>query len=275
MPTDWTGRGKPWRSVYWDESDGDKDRLTQQKGFDEQPFWAPRWDTTGADIWGQGPGHDALPDLRELQMQAKRKGEATDMHIWPEIVTSSKVKLKRQPKSVVSAAEVDVGKLVTVPYEVPYEAIESIREDIERDQAGDRRDPPMPTCSWRSPTCGHPAPQHRRDRRPQRREADAARAGHRAGQQRKAGSRDRAHVRDHAAGRLLPPPPDALAQSPDLKIEFVSILTQMQRMVGLGQIERTTASSALRPRCGLMRSTSSTSTRRLTNMRHAPAHRPS
>lgn len=235
---DW--QGKPWRSIYWDECDGDKNRVIQSKGFEEQPFWAPRWDTTGADIWGQGPGHDALPDLRELQMQAKRKGEATDMHIWPEIVSSSKIKLKRQPKSVVSASEVDVGKLVTVPYEVPYEAIQSIREDI-RDikQAIDEityADLFMAITNMQGI-------------QPRNIEEIAARNEEKLTQlgpviervnneklevaiERTFGIMQRA--------RLLPPPPDALARAPNLKIEFVSILTQMQRLVGLGQIERTT-----------------------------------
>jgi hypothetical protein len=37
---------------------------------------------------------------------------------------------------------------------------------------------------------------------------------------------------------MLPDAPPAIANM-DLKIEFVSILAQMQRMVGIGQIERT------------------------------------
>jgi hypothetical protein len=232
-------RGKPWRSAYWDCADDTKDRLTQQKGFDEQPFWAPRWDTTGADIWGQGPGHDALPDLRELQMQAKRKGEATDMHIWPEIVSSSKVKLRRQPKSVVSAAEVDVGKLVSVPYQVPYEAIQSIREDLtDIKQAIDEityADLFMAITNMRGV-------------QPRNIEEIAARNEEKLTQLGPVIERvnnEKLEVAIERAfgimqrSRLLPPPPDALANAPDLKIEFVSILTQMQRMVGLGQIERT------------------------------------
>jgi hypothetical protein len=68
--------GKQWRSLYWDDNDSSKDGIVKLSGYEEQPFWAPRWDTTGDDAWGQGPGHDALPDLRELQLQTKRKGEA-------------------------------------------------------------------------------------------------------------------------------------------------------------------------------------------------------
>jgi hypothetical protein len=41
-------------------------------------------------------------------------------------------------------------------------------------------------------------------------------------------------------GGLLSAPPEALA-GVDIDVEFVSVLTQMQRMVGIGQIERTVA----------------------------------
>jgi hypothetical protein len=233
---DW--RGKPWRSVYWDDSDEQAGRLTDQRGFDEQPFWAPRWDTTGADIWGQGPGLDTLPDLRELQMQVKRKGEATDMSIWPEIVSSSKVKLRRQPKSVVSSAEVDMGKLISVPYQVPYQTIGMVREDIaDIKQAIDEltyADLFMAITNMQGI-------------QPRNIEEIAARNEEKLTQLGPVIERvnnEKLEVAiDRVFGimqrsRLLPPAPDKLAESPDLKIEFVSILTQMQRMVGLGQIER-------------------------------------
>jgi len=41
-----------------------------------------------------------------------------------------------------------------------------------------------------------------------------------------------------ARKQMLPPPPAHLQGEP-VKVDFVSILAQMQRMVGLGQIERT------------------------------------
>jgi hypothetical protein len=232
-------QGKPWRSIYWDQKDSDKDRLTDQRGYSEQPFWAPRWDTTGADVWGEGPGHDALPDLRELQLQAKRKGEATDMHIWPEMVTTSKVKLKRQPKSVVSAAEIDLSKAVHVPYQVPYQSIQVIREDIaDVKQAIDEAtyaDLFMAITNMRGV-------------QPRNIEEIAARNEEKLTQLGPVIERVNNEKLEVAIervfgimqrARLLPPAPDSMRNAPDLKIEFVSILTQMQRMVGLGQIERT------------------------------------
>lgn len=38
VPGALTARGKAWRSVYWDENDGDATRVLRAEGFDEQPF---------------------------------------------------------------------------------------------------------------------------------------------------------------------------------------------------------------------------------------------
>jgi hypothetical protein len=232
-------RGQPWRSAYWEKDCGRQDELTSLKGCYEQPFWAPRWDSVGGDAWGQGPGHDALPDLRELQLQAKRKAEATDFHIHPEIVTSTKVKLKRQPKNVVSSSEVDITKATDVPYEVPYQAIQAIREDIaelkEAINQATYADLFMAITNMQGI-------------QPRNIEEIAARNEEKLTQLGPVIERvnnekleivvDRVFGIMSRAG-LLPPAPDAMRNQPDIKIEFVSILTQMQRMVGLGQIERT------------------------------------
>jgi hypothetical protein len=236
---DW--RGKPWRSVYWDENDNDRTRDLWLKGCEEQPFWAPRWDTPGSDAWGQGPGHVALPDLRELQLQAKRKGEATDYHIWPEMIAPAKVKLRRQPKSVVAAAGID-AEGIKVPYQVPYQAIEAVRLDLEAckqaiNQAT-RADLFMAITNMQGV-------------QPRNVEEIASRNEEKLTQlgpviERVNGEKlqvaiDRAYGILERAG-ALPPAPEAVREAGGhLKVEFVSILTQMQRMVGLGQIERTTS----------------------------------
>ena len=228
--------GKPWRSVYW--WDGDKDPITIS-GYMEQPFWAPRWSTTGNDAWGQGPGHDALPDLRELQLQTKRKAEATDFLVHPEKVSSSKVRLRQQPKSVVSVASVDnVGNLVTVPYQIPYQAVAVIKDDIERLEESINK---ATFADLFLAITNMPGLQ------PRTVEEIAARNEEKMqllGPVIERVNNEKLKVAlNRTIGimqrmRLLPPAPDALRNSPEIKIEFVSILTQMQRMVGLGQIER-------------------------------------
>jgi hypothetical protein len=234
-------RGKPWRSVYWDEADGDKNRLIQKQGFAEQPFWAPRWDTTGADVWGQGPGHDALPDLRELQLQTKRKAEATDMLVWPEVVTTSKTKLRRQPKSVVNMAEVDLtnGNPVHVVNPIPYQAIPEIRADV--DSCKQAINEATYADLFMAITNMNGIQPRNIEEIAARNEEKLTQLGpviERVNNEKLEIAIERVFGIMQRAG-MFPPAPEILREAPDLKIQFISILTQMQRMVGLGPIERT------------------------------------
>ena len=231
--------GKKWRSVYWDANDAANTEAISIKGFDEQPFWASRWDTTGNDAWGQGPGHDALPDLRELQLQTKRKAEATDMVIWPELISSTKAKLKRQPKAVTYASEIDVQKAVSVPAPVPYQTIAVVREDI-ADLKNAINEATFADLFM--------AITNMQGIQPRNVEEIASRNEEKLTQlgpviERVNNEKLKVAI-DRTFGimqrmQMLPPAPDAMRGSPEIKITFVSILTQMQRMVGLGAIERT------------------------------------
>lgn len=229
-------RNMAWRSLWWDDEDG-PDTLLRQSGFPEQPFWAPRWDTTGSDVWGSSPGMEALPDMRELQLQSKRKGEATDYHIWPEIVTDPKIKLKRQPRAVTSAASFDQSQ-VSVPYQVPYQAIAAVGEDIEKCKRA------IDAASYADlfmAITDMPGIQPRNvEEIAARNEEKMTQLGpviDRVNNEMLAVAIDRVFA-IMSRGGLLPEAPESLSDV-DLKIEFVSILTQMQRMVGIGQIERT------------------------------------
>lgn len=232
-------RGKEWRSVYWEEGDGDKNRLADQRGYDEQPFWAPRWDTTGADAWGQGPGHDALPDLRELQLQSRRKAEATDLHVWPEMVVSSKVKLKRQPRSVVNTADVDATRSVHVPHQIPYQTLGVIGEDIR--SCKESLNQATYADLFMAITNMNGIQPRNVEEIASRNEEKLTQLGpviERVNNEKLEVAIDRVFGIMQRA-RLLPPAPEAMRRAPQLKIEYVSILTQLQRMVGIGPIERT------------------------------------
>lgn len=229
-------KNKPWRSVYWDENDG-SDKVLRESGYDEQPFWAPRWDTVGSDVYGYSPGMDALPSLRELQMQVKRRNEAIDKLVKPETVAPTGVKLTGQPGNVVTAANVDKNQ-VFVPYQVPYQAVEALRLEIEK--CKEQIDRASYADLFMAIT-NMPGIQPRNvEEIASRNEEKLTQLGpviERVNNEKLEVAVDRTFG-IMSRGRLLPPPPEAL-RDVDLKVEFVSILTQMQRMVGLGQIERT------------------------------------
>jgi len=77
---------KPWRSSWYEVSNPDKSVLLKEGGFDSKPFSAPRWETTGSEVYSSAsPGFNALPDLRELEFAARRKGRAMDLMVRPPI----------------------------------------------------------------------------------------------------------------------------------------------------------------------------------------------
>lgn len=229
---------KPWRSVYWDDQD-DKDKVLRIAGYEEQPFWAPRWDIIGGDTYGVSPGMESLPALRELQMQAKRRNEAIDQMVKPEIAAPAGLKLTREAGRTVSSNSVDKDQ-VFVPYQIPYQAVDAIGQEIEK-------------CRMQIDGLSFAdlfnAITNMRGIQPRNVEEIASRNEEKLTQLgpviERVSNEKLEVVIDRvfgimSRGGLLPPVPESLSDKP-IKVEFVSILTQMQRMVGIGQIERTAA----------------------------------
>ena len=84
-------RGKRWRSLYVSEVGR---AVVRDRGYDEMPFHAPRWEVETGQTYGTGPGAVALPSARGLtQMEAAnlRAGQkaadptllAPDRETWP------------------------------------------------------------------------------------------------------------------------------------------------------------------------------------------------
>lgn len=79
-------RNMPFRSIYWEPacSSPDQNKFLRRSGYRQNPIIAPRWDVVGNDVYGSTcPGMDALGDMRQLQIQQKRKGEGIDKQVRP------------------------------------------------------------------------------------------------------------------------------------------------------------------------------------------------
>ncbi len=97
--------GKAWRSVYWQE--GETREPLMVSGFDEKPFLAPRWHVTGVDVYGRSPGMDALADIKQLQVETRRKGQAIDKMVNPPLQGPSS--MQGQPVSLLPGAKIFLG----------------------------------------------------------------------------------------------------------------------------------------------------------------------
>jgi hypothetical protein len=84
----------PWRSCYFELGDTDG-RYLRESGFKRFPAICPRWDLAGGDIYGNGPGMEALGDIKQLQHQNLRKGQAIDYQTKPPLQVP--ISMKNQP----------------------------------------------------------------------------------------------------------------------------------------------------------------------------------
>lgn len=73
-----------WRSIYF-EPGGERDKMLREGGFKRFPALAPRWNTAGGDLYGHGPGMDALGDIKQLQHQQLSKARAIDYQVRPPV----------------------------------------------------------------------------------------------------------------------------------------------------------------------------------------------
>jgi hypothetical protein len=61
----------PYESVYLEYAKDEK--LLSKSGYEEFPCMCPRWDTTASEVYGRSPGMDVLPDVKMLQSMSESK----------------------------------------------------------------------------------------------------------------------------------------------------------------------------------------------------------
>lgn len=71
QPGKMDAQNMPFRSVYWEEGAED-DKFLRVSGYEEFPVFAPRWDVVSSDIYSRnGPGAHALGDCKGLMKSRK------------------------------------------------------------------------------------------------------------------------------------------------------------------------------------------------------------
>lgn len=88
-------KNKPYKSVYF-ETGGDNDKLLRESGFDEFPVMAPRWEVNGEDVYASScPGMLALGQVKALQKEQIRKAQLIDKATNPPMVAPTSLKNQR------------------------------------------------------------------------------------------------------------------------------------------------------------------------------------
>lgn len=235
---------KPFRSVMWEpgaEGNSDTDGILKVDGFDRKPFATPRWETQGFDPYAWGPGFDALPDSRKLQLQEIRLQATIDYVARPPIqapVQSRNDGMNLVPGGISFTAATDMNAGARPIWQVPVQAIDYIARDI-----GGRTEPAVQDGFYTplfTAITNMPGVQPRNvEEIARRHEEQLSQLGPVV---------DRVQIEKLeplvmqsfaicADAGLLPPAPEVL-QGQEMKLEFVSVLAQAQRMIGLTSMER-------------------------------------
>ena len=81
----------PWASYYF-EVGGDPNKFLRKGGFKQFPAVVPRWAVTGGDIYGNSPGMEVLGDIKQLQHEQLRKAQAIDFQTKPPLQAPTSMK---------------------------------------------------------------------------------------------------------------------------------------------------------------------------------------
>jgi len=229
---------KPWLSCFY-EAGCDEDLALSESGYDEFPILAPRWKLQSRDVYGtDGPGMVTLPHVKELQRMQLRKSQAVEKMVDPPF---------RGPVGMVGQRiSTQPGDFTAVPPSAGGQGFEPLfemnpRVDMLQLDIDDRR---------RGIQRGYFEDLFLMFANSDRREMTAEEVLKR--------HEEKIMVLGPVLGRfdqdllkpsvernfavslrsgLLPEPPPEL-QGQELKIEFVSVLHQAQKLAGLGPVER-------------------------------------
>lgn len=72
-PTKIDNLNMPWRSCWWEEKGSEDDVLLRHSGYRTRNFFVSRWKQAGRSYYGTGPGKQALGNIKMLQEMQKSK----------------------------------------------------------------------------------------------------------------------------------------------------------------------------------------------------------
>lgn len=226
-------KNMPWSSCYYEIAGQDQDYL-KESGFQIFPALVPRWETRASDVYGSSPGMMALGDTKSLQHLELRSAQGLDFMSLPPLQSPANTKVNMTPGSVtyVDTTGGGIKKLMDVDFAVEkvMQKGQQIEGRVERAYyvdmflliIGDQRTQPA--------TAREVAERH---------EEKLLMLGpvlESLHDEMLSPLIEIAFAYMLRSG-LIPPPPRELQAVP-LTVQFVSLLAQAQRLVGLQSIDR-------------------------------------
>ena len=235
---------KKFTSCYFESGTGydskQDDKYLRESGYDYFPILVPRWETTAEDVYGTNcPGMEALGDIKQLQNGEKRIMEAVDKMIRPPM--KGPTSMKGQTASIISGDITYIDNVNGQGFEPVYEVNFRIQEmEMKQSQVRSRIQRSfyedlflmLSNLDRRQITAREVEERH---------EEKLLALGpvlEQINQDLLDPLTDIA-FNIHLRQRLLPPPPPEL-QGMELKVEYISVMAQAQKMLGVSSVERFT-----------------------------------
>lgn len=236
-------RDMAWRSVVYEKAYKNGDKLLRESGFGSFPGLAPRWDIAGEEVYGhESPGMMALGDSKALQV-----GEE-DMYRAMQKVADPPLQADEKLRAALGDAAPESGRMYYTQQGAAQRGIESIYNNyqprLDQIVAIQQRTEArinetfykdlflmLATSDRRQMTAREVAERH---------EEKLIMLG-------PVLERLHAELLDPLIDRtfeimartgVLPPPPREM-QGAELQVEYISLLAQAQRLVGISALERT------------------------------------
>ena len=219
----------------------DSDKFLSEKGYDYFPILCPRWETTGEDVYGTDcPGMTALGDIKQLQTGEKRILQAVEKMVNPPMVAPTSM---RNQKVSILPGDITFGDVREGAggFRAAHQVDLRIQEmEMKQDQVRDRIRRAFFEDLFLMLASSNRADITAREIEERHEEKLLA-----LGPVLEQLNQD---LLDplidiafdiHMRQGLIPPPPPEL-QGSDLKVEYISIMAQAQKMIGISGVERFT-----------------------------------
>lgn len=238
-------RFKRYSSRYFLRSE--KDRYLSLKGYDEFPIIAPRWSTDGEDVYGESPAMLALPDARSLMVYEKRTAQGYEKRLNPTLKAPLDLKtdgIDPVPgKTVFSNSPEKIGSL----YELGTFQVADGDAKIMRLENAIASTMYVDLFLMMSQTDRRQITAEEIRARQEEQILAIGEPLERLNDEALGPALDRIYAIAERRGMIAPPPPElieyqrSIGEAKAVKVNYVSALHQVQRMVKLGQIDRALA----------------------------------
>lgn len=234
---------KPIASVFFDPSRQGEEAILGYSGYNEMSIMGPRWDVLGEDVYGFGCGELALGDSKGVQLMEKRSYQILDRYANPNWVADASMRNQRSdnaPGGTTYVSGLITGKPGYQPgYQISNPVFDKLDAKIQRTEQ--RIDEAFFKNLFLMVTEIADQPNITATQINTMREEKLLMLGpvlERLNKELLSPIIDRTFAIMSRRG-MIPPPPDEI-QGMALKVEYISVLAQAQKAMGIGNIERFT-----------------------------------